>query len=251
MAPVQQVGADKSRHPASDDRDPHSCPLRIVPAPVCTRRSSLALNYGHEHVALSAGRLGPGRRRKSSSTWHASPMRRSGTRESSPPRTLDPGPPRLGSTYRLVVGVLGRRVPLEYRIEEIDRPKPGRPARRRMSVIRSTDVIEVSRRPAGGSKVTYEATLGEGCGSSCWRPLVGVALRRIGDRAAAGLHRPRWRGDRMSARLPTATPLDSQAWPTPSPRRRVVASFSRVGIGLRRRLEDWEEPPSMTGRSWS
>ncbi len=35
----------------------------------------------------------------------------------------DPGPPAFGSTYRLKVRFFGLTVPLEYRIEEIDRPR--------------------------------------------------------------------------------------------------------------------------------
>jgi len=101
---------------------------------------------------------------------------------------LDGGPPRLGSAYRLDVGVLGRRVPLEYRIVELDRPKRV-VLEAENSVIRSRDVISVVATPAGGSKVTYAATLvAKGVGLAA-APLLGLALRRIGDRAAAGLHR--------------------------------------------------------------
>jgi hypothetical protein len=98
---------------------------------------------------------------------------------------LDHGPPRLGSTYGLVVGVLGRRVPLEYRIAEIDRP-------RRVvlvaenAVIRSRDLIEVYGAP-GGSKVVYEAALSTKGAGVVMSPMLGLALRHIGDRAAAGL----------------------------------------------------------------
>lgn len=52
----------------------------------------------------------------------------------------------------------------------------------------------------------------------------------------------------MSARLPTARRMTAgvaDALVEAS----VVASFTKVGIGLRRRLEDWQEPPSMTGRT--
>ncbi len=98
----------------------------------------------------------------------------------------DPGPPRYGSTYRLVVGALGRRVPLEYRVEEIDPPRRV-VLQAENSVIRSTDVIEVSPAPGGGSTVTYEATIRTKGAAALLTPLVGAALRRIGDRAAAGL----------------------------------------------------------------
>jgi uncharacterized protein YndB with AHSA1/START domain len=98
----------------------------------------------------------------------------------------EPGSPRCGSTYRLVVWALGRRVPLEYRIEEIDPPRRV-VLHAENSAIRSTDVIEVSPAPGGGSTVTYKATIRAKGGAALLTPLVGVALRRIGDRAAAGL----------------------------------------------------------------
>ena len=98
----------------------------------------------------------------------------------------EPGPPRRGSTYWLVVGALGRRLPLEYRIEEIDPPRRV-VLRGENSAIRSTDVIEVSPMPEGGTEVSYEATLTAKGAALLLTPLVGVALRRIGDRAAAGL----------------------------------------------------------------
>jgi carbon monoxide dehydrogenase subunit G len=98
----------------------------------------------------------------------------------------DPGPPSRGSTYRLVVGVLGRRVQLEYRIEEIDPPRRV-VLQAQNATIRSTDVIEVSPAPGGGSTVTYAATLRARGPAVLLAPLVGMALRRIGDRAAAGL----------------------------------------------------------------
>lgn len=98
----------------------------------------------------------------------------------------EPGPPRRGSTYRLVVGALGRRLPLEYRIEAIDPPRRV-VLRAENAAIRSTDVIEVSPLAGGGSKVTYEATLRAKGAALALAPLLGVALRRIGDRAAAGL----------------------------------------------------------------
>ena len=98
----------------------------------------------------------------------------------------EPGPPRRGSTYWLVVGALGRRLPLEYRIEEIDPPRRV-VLRAENWAIRSTDVIEVSPLEGGGSEVTYEAALMAKGVAFMLAPLVGVALRRIGDRAAAGL----------------------------------------------------------------
>ncbi|MGO9582567.1 MAG: SRPBCC family protein [Acidimicrobiales bacterium] len=99
---------------------------------------------------------------------------------------VDEGPPGQGSTYRLVVGVLRRRVPLEYRIVEIDRPRRV-VLQAQNATIRSSDLIEVSPAPGGGSTVTYEATLSTRGPALLVSPLVTLGLRRIGDRAAAGL----------------------------------------------------------------
>src|SRR5271165_3012946 len=70
----------------------------------------------------------------------------------------DPGAPARGSTYRLMVRVFGRAVPLEYRITEFDRPHRV-VLRAENSMVRSTDVIEVSAVPGGGSTLTYDAAL--------------------------------------------------------------------------------------------
>ena len=98
----------------------------------------------------------------------------------------DPGEPTLGSTYRLTVRAFGRAVPLDYRIIEFDRP-------RRVvlnaanSMVRSTDVIEVSAGPEGGSTLTYDATLELAGVASLFTPLLDRSFRRIGDRAIVGL----------------------------------------------------------------
>ena len=97
-----------------------------------------------------------------------------------------PGPPARGSTYRLVAKFLGLSVPLEYRIEEIDSPRRV-VLRAENKMIRSTDVIEVSPAPGGGSTVTYEATLTSKGASAILAPLLGSSFRRVCDRAAAGL----------------------------------------------------------------
>lgn len=99
---------------------------------------------------------------------------------------ITPGPPALGSTYRLRVRFLGVTVPFEYRIEEIDAPKRV-VLQAENTMVRSTDVIEVAPVLGGGSSVTYKATLTPKGPSTALAPLIGVIFRRIGDRAAAGL----------------------------------------------------------------
>jgi hypothetical protein len=100
----------------------------------------------------------------------------------------DPGATGLGATYRLVVRNYGRSIPLNYRIEEYDRPHRV-VLRAENALVRSTDVIEVVPEPQGGSILTYHATLELKGGAVLFTPLLGLSFRRIGDRAAAGLRR--------------------------------------------------------------
>jgi hypothetical protein len=99
---------------------------------------------------------------------------------------VDPGAPTLGSTYRLMVRAFGRAVPLEYRIAEFDRPHRVVLSAEN-AMVRSTDVIEVSAGPGGGSTLIYDATLGLKGAAALLTPLLGLSFRRIGDRAIVGL----------------------------------------------------------------
>ena len=98
----------------------------------------------------------------------------------------DPGDPTLGSTYRLMVRTFGRSVPLDYRITEFDRPHRVVLSAEN-SMVRSTDVIEVSVGPGGGSTLTYDATLGLKGAAALFTPLLDLSFRRVGDRAIVGL----------------------------------------------------------------
>jgi hypothetical protein len=97
-----------------------------------------------------------------------------------------PGPPALGSHYRLRIGFLGRQLPLDYRITEIEEPRRV-VLQAENSMVRSTDTIEVSPCPGGGSSVRYDADLAPKGPYIVLAPLLGVAFRRIGARAVAGL----------------------------------------------------------------
>jgi carbon monoxide dehydrogenase subunit G len=87
-----------------------------------------------------------------------------------------------------VARFLGRRVPLEYEITTFER------ARRVVFVaeqgaVRSTDEIRFASTGVGTS-VTYEADLRlKGLVGDLVDPLLGLAFRRIADRAAAGLRK--------------------------------------------------------------
>ena len=99
----------------------------------------------------------------------------------------DPGPPRYGSTYRLVVGALGGA----FRSSTGSRRSTRRGAvvlQAENSVIRSTDVIEVSPAPGGGLDSDLRGHDPHERSSRPVDPACSAsALRRIGDRAAAGL----------------------------------------------------------------
>ncbi len=99
---------------------------------------------------------------------------------------LTGGPPGPGSRFRLVATFLGRRVPLEYQITAFDR------AQRVVfqadeAMVRSIDEIRLAR-SGHRTSVTYEADLRlKGPLGRLLDPFLGLAFRRIGDRAAAGL----------------------------------------------------------------
>jgi hypothetical protein len=99
---------------------------------------------------------------------------------------LQPGPPALGSAYRLKVKSFGRSIPLDYRIIEFDENRRV-VLRAENALLRSTDVIEVAPAPEGRSTLTYDATLTLKGPWSMFSPALQRPFRRLGDRAAAGL----------------------------------------------------------------
>lgn len=93
-----------------------------------------------------------------------------------------------GSRFRLVSRFLGRRVPLEYRITEFDRPTRVVLSADERSV-RSTDEIRFAAAD-GGSRVTYEADLRlKSPLGALMDPVLALVFRRIGARAAGGLRK--------------------------------------------------------------
>jgi carbon monoxide dehydrogenase subunit G len=90
------------------------------------------------------------------------------------------------SRFRLVSRFLGRRVPLEYRISTFEPPRRV-VFQADQAAVCSTDEIRVVSVGAGTS-VTYDADLRlKGPLGRLMDPLLGLAFRRIGDRATAGL----------------------------------------------------------------
>lgn len=95
------------------------------------------------------------------------------------------GKVRLGSSFRVSVSFLGRRVPLEYRITEFERPSrlvlSGGDAS-----LRSIDEVTFVSRP-GGTRVTYEARLELTGIRRLADPILDVLFQRLGRLAMRGL----------------------------------------------------------------
>ncbi len=94
-------------------------------------------------------------------------------------------PVRVGSRFRLGARFFGRTLPLEYEIIEFE------PASRvvllaETATFRSYDTITFTA-DGSGTLVGYDAVLETKGIARIAEPLLAVAFRRIGDRAAAGL----------------------------------------------------------------
>jgi hypothetical protein len=100
---------------------------------------------------------------------------------------LSPGPPALGSTYRLRVRSLGGSVVvLDYRIIEFAAPHRV-VLHAQNHLLSSTDVIEVESGPGEGSTLAYTATLTLRGFLSPFSALLQRPFQGLGDRAADGL----------------------------------------------------------------
>jgi Polyketide cyclase / dehydrase and lipid transport. len=102
-------------------------------------------------------------------------------------RMITPHPVGLGSTFALDAVFLGNTVPLRYEITQFDPPHRVVLAAENASV-RSTDEITFSTDPWGATVVEYSADLALKGLARLAAPLFALAFRRIGDRAADGLH---------------------------------------------------------------
>ena len=99
---------------------------------------------------------------------------------------LSPGPPALGSAYRLRVRSFGRTVVLDYRIIEFTEPHRV-VLQAQNHFLSSTDVIEVQPGPGEGSTLSYDATLTLRGLLSPLSALLNRPFQGLGDRAADGL----------------------------------------------------------------
>jgi Polyketide cyclase / dehydrase and lipid transport len=98
---------------------------------------------------------------------------------------LSAGPLGEGSEFRVVAEFIGRRVPLTYIVTAYEPPRRI-VLRGESSTVISLDEITVDR-ANGGALVTYDARLSLKGPLRVVDPLLGLAFRRTGDRAAAGI----------------------------------------------------------------
>lgn len=102
-------------------------------------------------------------------------------------RALEEGEPGLGSRFFVHVHWLGRDLPLTYEIVEFEPPRRLVLRAENESSI-SEDTVEVAPRGAG-STLIYEARVTLKGLARFADPLLGLAFKRLGDNAAAGLRR--------------------------------------------------------------
>jgi hypothetical protein len=101
-------------------------------------------------------------------------------------RSLDPGPPRLGSAYELTVAMGERRLTLRYAITELSGMAVELLAESRW--LRSRDRITVTE-ASSGSWVTYDARLTLRGLARPLSPLLARSFRRTATRALVSLRR--------------------------------------------------------------
>ncbi len=102
-------------------------------------------------------------------------------------RPLQEGEPGLGSRFFVRVHWLGRDLPLEYEVVEFEPPRRLVLRAENASSI-SEDTVEVAAR-GEGAELTYEARVTLKGAARIAGPLLGLAFKRLGDNAAAGLRR--------------------------------------------------------------
>ncbi|HUA12605.1 MAG TPA: SRPBCC family protein [Solirubrobacteraceae bacterium] len=98
---------------------------------------------------------------------------------------LGRGPIARGSQFRLVAKFLGRKSTLIYSIVEYEPPVAVALRGENASVV-SFDRITFERRN-GGTRITYDADLALNGVLKLADPLLGLAFKRVGDRALSGM----------------------------------------------------------------
>jgi len=102
-------------------------------------------------------------------------------------RALQEGEPALGSRFFVRVRWLGRELPLTYEIVAYEPPRR-LVLRAENATSVSEDTVEVEPR-GERSRLTYDARVELKGAARLLDPLLGLAFRRLGDNAAAGLRR--------------------------------------------------------------
>jgi hypothetical protein len=101
---------------------------------------------------------------------------------------LDPGPVRVGSRFRLVVPLVGRKLELIYRVTEFSAGDRHVVLDAASKFMRASDRIAV--RPASaraGATVSYRAEVTLAGPLGLLDPVLSHGFRAVGERAAAGL----------------------------------------------------------------
>ncbi|MGI8938364.1 MAG: SRPBCC family protein [Iamia sp.] len=97
--------------------------------------------------------------------------------------------PGVGAEYDVTLHAAGGTRTMRYRIEELDAEARSLLARSDTSVLTSFDRVSVDPAERGGSDVTYDADLVLKGPLKLADPLLKVSFGKLGDKAAAGLHR--------------------------------------------------------------
>ena len=100
---------------------------------------------------------------------------------------LGDAPVREGTEFRLLASFLGRKIPLTYRIVEYDPPHVVT-FRGESSTVVSLDRITFEPSEQG-TRITYDADLVLKGPFKLADPLLGIAFKRVGARALAGLRK--------------------------------------------------------------
>jgi hypothetical protein len=101
-------------------------------------------------------------------------------------RDLTPGPVQVGSAFEVVSSFAGRETPMTYEVVELDRPTRV-VVRAETSAVVSRDEITFETQGDGRTQITYDADLRPRGVTRLIAPVLALAFKRIGDRAAAGL----------------------------------------------------------------
>ncbi|HET9124666.1 MAG TPA: SRPBCC family protein [Solirubrobacteraceae bacterium] len=137
-----------------------------------------------------------------------------------------------GSEFRLVASFLGRTTPLTYRIVEYDPPRTVTFRGENATVV-SHDTIIVHA-AGGATRVTYDAELTLKGPLRLADPLLGLAFRRVGDRALAGLRQKLGPGPPGALSTMSGRALDGRSYKLPGD---LVKPYNLLVVAFRRQQQ--------------